>query len=81
MVKYVLSRRQVADIMTKALGQELFKFHRNKLRVWEKSWAWVVVLEWSVKSARQAWQASSVKMIRWLGDSISTQEYSSGDKV
>lgn len=38
-------------------------------------------LEWSFKSAQQAWQASAAEMIRWLGDLVSTQEYSSKDKV
>lgn len=37
MLKYALGRRPVVDIMTKALRQELFEFHRNKLRVWEES--------------------------------------------
>lgn len=37
MPKYVPTKRQVADIMTKALGHELFEFHINKLSIWEKS--------------------------------------------
>lgn len=34
-IKYIPGRRQVANIMTKALPYESFEFHKNKLRVWQ----------------------------------------------
>lgn len=44
-LKYVQSKNQIADIITKALSSNSFEYLRNKLNVYTDTWVWEGVLK------------------------------------